>query len=253
VEDPTPGALFPDEQVRYTIASLFLAKPPVPEVPLPRCERRGSSLDSLVIPMLPSRMHKSAAHTQAVLSALCTDLGGETSSDNGLSANGNGNSSMRTRMEAVRLEADERERGLHELTRIIVARDARIIELAQTAEERLAGLNSMHAHIEVVRREADERERGLHELTRIIAVRDARIAELEQVADERLAAINRSAEQLRVAAAEAAGLEVQQRRDEALLSEATERQATLSKQLLALERETLLEYFTRRVGRLKAG
>jgi hypothetical protein len=62
----------------------------------------------------------------------------------------------------------------------------------------------MHAHLEAVRREADERERGLHELTRVIAARDARIAELEQTADER-------------------------------------------------ERETLLEHFTRRVGRLKAG
>jgi 2-polyprenyl-3-methyl-5-hydroxy-6-metoxy-1,4-benzoquinol methylase len=205
-EDPTPGALFPDEQVRYTIASLFLAKAPVPEVPLPRCERRGSSLGSLVIPMLPSRMHKSAAHTQAMLNSLRTDLGGERSSYNELSENGNGNNR-----------------------------------------------NGMHAQLEAVRREAEERERGLHELTRVIAVRDARIAELEQIADERLAVINRGAEELRAAAAVVAGLDAQQRRDEARLSESTERQATLSKQLLALERETLLEYVTRRVSRLKAG
>ena len=57
-EDPIPGSLFRDAQVRYTIASLFLAKPPVPEICAPRCESAGSALGNLVIQGLPLRLYE---------------------------------------------------------------------------------------------------------------------------------------------------------------------------------------------------
>jgi chromosome segregation ATPase len=92
--------------------------------------------------------------------------------------------------EALRGEADARERGLHELTAVIAARDARIIELERVAEERLSSLNTVHQHLEALRGESGARERGLHELTAVIAARDACIAELERVAEERLSNVN---------------------------------------------------------------
>jgi len=138
--------------------------------------------------------------------------------------------SIDAQMKALRSEADARERGLHELTAIIAARDARIAELERMAEERLTDLNSMHRHIEAVRSEADARERGLHELTAIIAARDARVADLERVAEERLAAITRI---------------------ENSLAEAHAALEDLSKRFLVLEQQTLVEYVSRRVRKLK--
>jgi 2-polyprenyl-3-methyl-5-hydroxy-6-metoxy-1,4-benzoquinol methylase len=59
-EDPIPGSLFHHASIGYTVASLFLAKPPAPEVRTPRCERGGSRLGELVIQNLPYRLHKCA-------------------------------------------------------------------------------------------------------------------------------------------------------------------------------------------------
>jgi ubiquinone/menaquinone biosynthesis C-methylase UbiE len=223
VEDPAPGALFLSESIRYTVASFFLAKPPVPGIRFPRCERQGSSLDSLVISKLPSRIHASVARTTALLDSIHTDGEGESRLDvsaghyngKGLGAAHiielervaeerlNGLNSMHTQMEDLRREADARERGLHELTSVIAARDARIVELERMAEERLSSLNTVHQHLEALRGESGARERGLHELTAVIAARDARIAELERVAEERLSSLNAVHEHLEAVRGEA--------------------------------------------------
>ncbi|MBZ5579968.1 MAG: class I SAM-dependent methyltransferase [Acidobacteriia bacterium] len=56
-EDPVPGCLFRDAVARYTVASLFLAKPPAPVIQTPRREEAGSVLGGLVMEGLPFRVH----------------------------------------------------------------------------------------------------------------------------------------------------------------------------------------------------
>lgn len=73
-EDPVPGSLFHDPVVRYTIASLFLAKPPAPEISVPRCEPMGSALGNLVIERLPFRLFHRAAQSQAAIALLRNEL-----------------------------------------------------------------------------------------------------------------------------------------------------------------------------------
>ena len=47
-EEPIPGSLFRDETVGYTVASLFLSKPPAAAIQVPRCEPAGSILGDLL-------------------------------------------------------------------------------------------------------------------------------------------------------------------------------------------------------------
>lgn len=295
VEDPTPGALFINEHVRYTVASLFLAKAPIPDIPFPRCECQGSSLGSLVISKLPFRMHESVARNMALLESAGSPSEGESYHGSGAAPyHGNGLGEARImelermaeerlaslntvheHMEALRGEADARERGLHELTSVIAARDARIAGLEQMAEERLSKLNTVHEHMEALRAEADARERGLHELAAVIAARDARIVDLEQMAEARLSKLNTVHEHMEalrgeadaqerdlnelasaIAARDASVAELERLAEERLaqiseiqhtLTEAIAKQEVLSTQILALKCESLLEYLTRRL------
>jgi SAM-dependent methyltransferase len=149
LEDPVPGVLFNDQDVRYTVASLFLAKPPVPDIPLPACERAGTVLNALVVQRLPSRINKSVVrardhehHTAARLVEL------ERIAQERLTALQRADEELK----AISREAEKRERGLHDLTSIITERDARIatheariaaqdgrvFELEQTLQERLS-------------------------------------------------------------------------------------------------------------------
>ncbi|MFY9725907.1 MAG: hypothetical protein WAJ87_10455, partial [Bryobacteraceae bacterium] len=59
-EDPIPGSLFRHEFISYTVASLFLCKPPVADVQVPRCEPTGSVLGDLLIQELPYRVFRGA-------------------------------------------------------------------------------------------------------------------------------------------------------------------------------------------------
>jgi SAM-dependent methyltransferase len=128
---------------------------------------------------------------------------------------------------AVWLESEERERGLHELTAIIGARDARIVEAERMAEERLASLEAMHILAEEIRRESEKRERGLHELTAIIAARDAHVAELERVVQ-------------------------QQRSTQAVLSESLSKEAALRAKILEFRNETIFGFVQRKIRALKS-
>ncbi len=60
-EDPIPGSLFHHETIGYTVASLFLCKPPVADVPVPRCEPAGSILGDLLTEELAYGVFRSAA------------------------------------------------------------------------------------------------------------------------------------------------------------------------------------------------
>lgn len=64
-EDPVPGCLFHHESIRYTVASLFLAKPPVPAIGIPPPARTGASvLGALRIPDLPRGFYRTFSQLQ---------------------------------------------------------------------------------------------------------------------------------------------------------------------------------------------
>jgi chromosome segregation ATPase len=184
-------------------------------------------------------------------------------------------------LRSTTLEAEKRERGLHELSAIITARDARILELEQVATERLTALEKTDAAFREISREAEARESGLHELTAMIHARDARILELEQVATERLTALETTDQALRAISREAeareAGLHeltaVIHARDariaqvegdlrsalmdserlrtqlltvEAELSDSRIREDALGKQIVEFENQSLLKFISRR-------
>ena len=64
-EDPVPGCLFHHESIRYTVASLFLAKPPAPAIGIPQpASGARSVLGALRIPDLPRRFFKTLSPLQ---------------------------------------------------------------------------------------------------------------------------------------------------------------------------------------------
>jgi SAM-dependent methyltransferase len=64
-EDPVPGCLFHHESIFYTVASLFLAKPPVPVIGIPPPARAAASvLGALRIPDLPRRFYRTVSRLQ---------------------------------------------------------------------------------------------------------------------------------------------------------------------------------------------
>lgn len=66
VEDPVPGCLFHDPSIHYTVASLFLAKPPAPATAVPQPKpTAGSVLGALRIAGLPSRLHRTASRLES--------------------------------------------------------------------------------------------------------------------------------------------------------------------------------------------
>jgi hypothetical protein len=185
-ENPQPGALFHDDVVSYTVASLFLAKPPSPEIREPQPEAAGTALANLTFSMLPAQLLKRERvflGSTGEVSDRIAEL--ERMAEERLSAL----HTLDRSYSALRLEGEMRESGLRELTAMIAARDQRIAELERVAEERLSALHAMDRSYSALRGEADARESGLHELTALIAARDQRIAELERMAEERLSAL----------------------------------------------------------------
>jgi len=64
-EDPVPGCLFHHGSIRYTVASLFLAKPPVPAIGIPQpAGATRSVLGDLRIPGLARRFHQTFSRLQ---------------------------------------------------------------------------------------------------------------------------------------------------------------------------------------------
>ncbi len=118
VEEPGDGVLFHDDVVRYTIASLFLSKPPARAVSVPRCELEGSALGSLVVDRLPFRLYQAVIHSEKA--------------------------------------AAEQRLQLHaEFERIAREKDARADFLEQAAAERLAAMIEKDRAMAELRRELD--------------------------------------------------------------------------------------------------
>jgi hypothetical protein len=113
VEGPIPGSLFHHETIQYTIAALFLAKPPAPEPHVPRCERGGRSvLENLVTQALPYRVFGNVSRALAAEQELQ-----------------NGAKTMEAAA-AERLDALEKtQQALMEITREAEPRERALIEL----------------------------------------------------------------------------------------------------------------------------
>jgi len=120
-EDPTPGVLFRDERASYTLASLFLAKPPAPDMPVPRCECAGSALTGLVIPELPLRVYRTMAFVRdaiderAIFKAMAAErLAGMLEKDEALAR-------LRSELEARDAVIREKDEALREPMRCLRA------------------------------------------------------------------------------------------------------------------------------------
>jgi len=132
------------------------------------------------------------------------------------------------RFHEIAREAEKREQGLHELTAIIAARDKRILDLNQTAAERLESLEQAATAYQTLAQEAEKREQGLHELTAIIAAREARIRDLEATAAERLESLERAATAYQILSEEAAKREAALHEAAAIIAERDARIAVLT-------------------------
>jgi predicted transcriptional regulator len=144
---------------------------------------------------------------------------------------GNRFQKLKAHTEEVSRAAEERERGLHELTAIIGARDARIAEVERAAEERLASLEAMHAHAEDIRRESEQR---LMELSNAKDV----LQEREINAVLQAEALLKSADQ--------------EHATRAALSESLVREGALRREILDLKRETILGFVNRKIRTRKS-
>jgi len=171
-EDAIPGSLFRHDSVRYTVASLFLAKAGQRGVEVPRCELAGSALGGLVIRDLPYRVSKGIERTGALVDHL--------------------------RGSAARLEsiAAERLAAMQDRDRETEAREQRIAALESTAAERLAAMQdrdreteAREQRIAALESTAAERLAAMQDRDRETEAREQRIAALESTAAQRLAAM----------------------------------------------------------------
>jgi ubiquinone/menaquinone biosynthesis C-methylase UbiE len=217
-ELPLAGSLFHDDTVRYTVAALFLAKPPVVAIRPPQPEPIGSALGGIVIDMLPARFRTRALALQALqpepartaaLEAPRTSVIAErdgriaelesvadarrSQKELQMAAESDVLSQRLAAMDAI---AAERLAAMQDRDREILARDERIAGLEATAAERLAAMQDRDREI-LIRDEriagleatAAERLAAMQDRDREILVRDERIAGLEATAAERLVAM----------------------------------------------------------------
>ena len=125
-ENPIGGALFREPSISYNIASLFLAKPPAPDVVLPVEEsRRG--LTGFPIRGLPRLVYQRAVSEAALLNAL----------------------------------QEEREQWRQNASRNALETNS---ELEIAAADRLAGMLEKEAEIQRLRAELDARQRTIEKL-----------------------------------------------------------------------------------------
>src|SRR5688500_9225602 len=126
-ENPIAGALFREPSISYNIASLFLAKPPAPDVVLPVCEESRRGLTGFPIRGLPRLVYQRAVSEAALLNALQAER-------------------EQWRQNASRNELETNS------------------ELEVAAADRLAGMLEKEAEIQRLRAELDARQRTIEKL-----------------------------------------------------------------------------------------
>ena len=189
-EDPIPGSLFRNATISYSVASLFLGKPPISAIQNPRCETGDSALRHLTIRDFPYRIYKYVTGTinhqqgdAAVLEQAATDRDREI----GI---------REQRIAGLEAVAAERLAAMEDRDREIGIREQRIAEFAVIAAERLAAMQDRDREIGIREQRiaefasiAAERLVAMQDRDREIEIREQRIAGLEAVAAERLAAM----------------------------------------------------------------
>ena len=149
-EDPIPGSLFHHDSITYTVASLFLAKPPVSNPLVPQPKRGRSRLDALGIRGAPYRIYRHASAAIASVNSL--------------------RSQMDHTIGQLRSEIDLRDAALNDMrgqleraVATVHAQHERSIVLEKAAEERLVALLEKEAVIIRLHAELDAREAALRD------------------------------------------------------------------------------------------
>ncbi len=188
-EDPVAGSLFPHPTIRYTIASLFLSKPPVRAVTVPRPVPGPSRLvPELRIPQLPYRLFRSCASRQRNIPVVELERAAEERLE----------ALQRSEVErqAIANEAARRATDIAQLTAWLQERDARIQELERAAAERLEALQRSEVERQAIANEAARRATDIAQLTAWLQERDARLPEFERAASERLELLERAGQEM---------------------------------------------------------
>jgi ubiquinone/menaquinone biosynthesis C-methylase UbiE len=175
-EDPVAGCLFHNDSIRYTVASLFLAKPPAPTIERPKPRPQGRSvLASLQVENAPYRFYSTASRLGISL----------------------------VQAEANRVAAEERlielglkEKALADLRAQLQQSFERANSLEAAAAERLTGLHAKDAALADLRAQlqqsierANSLEAAAAERLTALHAKDSSITSLETTAAERLAAL----------------------------------------------------------------
>ena len=143
-EDPVPGCLFHDDSIRYTVASLFLAKPPAPPIERPKPKPQGRSvLASLQVENAPCRFYRTASRLEiSLVQAEANRVAAEERLiELGLKekALGDFHSQLQQAFEranSLEAAADERLTGLH-------AKDAALADLRSQLQQSIERANSL--------------------------------------------------------------------------------------------------------------
>jgi hypothetical protein len=140
-EDPISGSLFRHATVSYTVASLFLAKPPLEEeVRVPESESGAPIVNLSRVETLPYRIFQSASSQSAVLHGLRAEMGV-------LQATIREQEQRSTSLDQI---CAERLAAMHE-------KDQRADMLEQTAAERLAAMHEKDQAIALLHAELNAR------------------------------------------------------------------------------------------------
>ena len=194
-EDPIPGSLFHHEQIRYTLASLFLSKQRC-ELQPPRCQVSGTVLGRLVIHDMPYKVQKggrtsnappgTVAELERIAAERLMEMRGKEAAMSALAAEA----------ERRRTDLEKAVAGMRERDREISVREQRIANLESIAAERLAGMDARDREIQTreqriaeLDKTAAERLSAMQDRDQVIQNMGQRAEALEAAADERLEAM----------------------------------------------------------------
>ncbi len=282
-EDPIPGSLFRHESVSYSVASLFLGKPPMPAIQNPRCEAGESVLRHLTIREFPHRIYKHVSALVAAADSLRPGLEaqrGVGESDRiqllaELDAHGSALSTIRGQLDiafadmdkkeqrSIALEqvANERLAGMHEkdqaISKLVVELDARasaLNDMRSQLDTALANMEDMARRASILEQAAGERLAGMHEkdqaISKLTVELDARASALNDMRSQLDTALAKTCQQHQQAAKlQQAMAELEQRANqlqgnlERLLAD----NSTLRQQNRVLQNEPLFGYLNRRL------
>ena len=181
LEDPIPGSLFRHESIHYTVASLFLAKPPAPDIRTPQCDLGGSRLDGLGIRELPYKLHRHMISETALLNNIQIEPEELQHASAG------------QRMAALR----EKERAIVQLRAEIDTRENALNDMRSQLERAVATVNEQHQRAALLERAAAERlaalqqeDQAITQLRVELATRDDALSDARGQLEHAVATVN---------------------------------------------------------------